>query len=172
MTMMRDDNDVDVTYKNELLLHGHRVKTTKLWTVPLAIQDTPTTNSLIHPHSANHINQTQRPAELVAFAHAALLSPSITTLANALNNNFIIGFPGLNTNTLRTYPPASAATVKGHLDQLRKNTQLTKPHALAQIDTEAAYALHVLYFNFCAFNKHRNGIYRPNRTIYRPIEFR
>jgi hypothetical protein len=66
-----------------------------------------------------------------------------------LNNNFIIGFPGLNTNTLRTYPPGSAASVKGHLDQLRKNTQSTKPHALAQTDsehntanTETAYALH------------------------------
>jgi hypothetical protein len=51
-----DNNSVDVTYSIELLLQGHCDKTTKLWTVPLAIQDTSTTNSSIHPHCANNIN--------------------------------------------------------------------------------------------------------------------
>jgi hypothetical protein len=54
---------------------------------------------------------------MVAFSHATLFSPPITTPAAALLKNFLVGFPGLTKETLAKYPPQSMATIKGHLDQ-------------------------------------------------------
>jgi hypothetical protein len=66
------------------------------------------------------------PAELVAFAHAALFSPAPSTLlAIALNKKgFVQNFPGLK--KMAKYPPRSYAMVKGHMDQTRKNQKSTK----------------------------------------------
>ena len=66
------------------------------------------------------------PAELVAFAHAALFSPAPSTLAIALKKGFVQYFPGLTEKTLAKYPPRSYAMVKGHMDQTRKNQNSTK----------------------------------------------
>jgi hypothetical protein len=55
------------------------------------------------------------PAELVAFAHAALFSPSLSTLTLALQKGYVTNFPGLTAKTLSKYPPQSFAMVKGHL---------------------------------------------------------
>jgi hypothetical protein len=57
------------------------------------------------------------PAELVAFAHAALFSLAPSTLAIALKKGFVQNFPGLTEKTLAKYPPRSYAMVKGHMDQ-------------------------------------------------------
>jgi hypothetical protein len=51
------------------------------------------------------VNQSAKPADLVAFSHATLFSPTLTTLAEALRKDFLIGFPGLTTETLAKYPP-------------------------------------------------------------------
>jgi hypothetical protein len=76
------------------------------------------------------------PAELVAFAHATLFSPALSTLYAALKAGFLTNFPGLTTATLRKYPPRSVAMmIKGHLDQTHKNQQSTQPKKLPPIDT-------------------------------------
>jgi hypothetical protein len=67
------------------------------------------------------------PAELVAFAHATLFSPALSALAAALAKGYLANFPGLTTKLLLKYPPQSAAMIKGHLDQTRKNQRSTKP---------------------------------------------
>ena len=64
-------------------------------------------------------------AELVAYAHAALFSPALSTLELALQRGYVRHFPGLTLQTLRRHPPASVATAKGHLDQTRKNVRST-----------------------------------------------
>jgi hypothetical protein len=63
--------------------------------------------------------------ELVAFAHAAIFSPALSTLATALDKGYIPNFPGLSSRTLQTHPPQSAAMIKGHLDQARKKQRST-----------------------------------------------
>jgi hypothetical protein len=68
-----------------------------------------------------------KPADLVAFGHAALFSPTIAALTNALRRSFIPNFPGLSLITLKKYPPHSVATAKGHLRQQRQGIQSTKP---------------------------------------------
>jgi hypothetical protein len=69
---------------------------------------------------------TARPADLVPFHHAALFSPAPTTLELALQKGFLPPFPGLTLQALRRHPPHSVATIKGHLDQIRKNLRSTK----------------------------------------------
>jgi hypothetical protein len=76
--------------------------------------------------AATAINQSTRPKDMVAFAHASLFSPAITTLEAALRKNLIPNFPGLTLKSLQAHPPNSMATAKGHLDQSRKNQRSTK----------------------------------------------
>ena len=65
-------------------------------------------------------------SELVAYAHAAMFSPALSTLEQALQKGYIRNIPGLTAQTLRRHPPRSVATAKGHLDQTRKNLRSTK----------------------------------------------
>ena len=67
------------------------------------------------------------PTELVAFAHAALFSPALSTLHGALARGYLSHFLGLTTKTLTKHPPQSVAMVKDHLDQARQNQRSTKP---------------------------------------------
>ena len=69
------------------------------------------------------------PADLVAFAHASLFSPALSTLQTALDRGYLSDFQGLTATSLRKHPPQSIAMIKGHLDQARKNQRSTKPRA-------------------------------------------
>lgn len=127
-----ETNNVKILFQNETILEGDRNRETGLWMIPVEVSTkTHQANSafaldeLVHEsqfnHQANFVNGPNKAAELVAFAHATLFSPAITTLTKAVRNNFLTGFPGLTTTTLLNHPPVSAATAKGHLDQVRKN---------------------------------------------------
>ena len=59
---------------------------------------------------------TSSPANLVAFHHAALFSPTLSTLELALKKGFLPPFPGLTLQALHRHPPHSVASIKGHLD--------------------------------------------------------
>jgi hypothetical protein len=75
--------------------------------------------------STPHIQPTCTPGDLVAFYHAALFSPALSTLQQALKRGFLPPFPGLTSETLRKHPPPTEATIMGHLDGRRKNIQST-----------------------------------------------
>ena len=67
---------VTICHNNKIIMSGHRTAETKLWN--LDIQAAP-------PQAcANAAIGTAKPAELVAFAHAAMFSPALSTLAEAL----------------------------------------------------------------------------------------
>jgi hypothetical protein len=98
-----------------------------LWTIASpnpTITPGATANAAIHPSNHN------TPADLVAFYHAALWSPTLATLKAAMQKQYLPPLPGLSLTTLKKYPPSLEATVMGHLDNRRKNTQSTKrpPH--------------------------------------------
>jgi hypothetical protein len=118
-----DADTVRVTYDNVIVLSGTRTTKTKLWHLDLS--STPQYAPKII-HQANGAIGSATPAELIAFAHATLFSPTLSTLHSALAQGFLTNFPGLNTRTLRKYPPQSIAMIKGHLDQSRKNQRSTK----------------------------------------------
>ena len=78
-------------------------------------------------HYAAAVTPAPKAGELVAFAHATLFSPAISTLQLALDKGYLINFPGLTSSMLRRCPPTSAPMIKGHLDQSRKNQRSTAP---------------------------------------------
>jgi hypothetical protein len=113
-----DSPTMQVMDGNICVLTGQRNNTNGMWEVELPTRD----------EHANAIT-TQTAAELIAFAHATLFSPALSTLENALTKGYLINFPGLTAKLLRKHPPTSIAMVKGHLDQTRKNQQSTKKTA-------------------------------------------
>jgi hypothetical protein len=77
------------------------------------------------------------PANLVAFAHASLWSPSYSTMWRAMMKEYLPPFHGLSLATLKKYPPHSEATTMGHLDNKRKNIRSTKhSHAAINLDPD------------------------------------
>jgi hypothetical protein len=113
---------VTVSINDTIVLTGHRTPDTLLWQFPLP---TPTPSPPVN-HSALATIGSATPAELVAFAHAALFSPALSTLHLALSKGFITNFPGITPTLLRKHPPRSIAMIKGHLDQMRQNQRSTK----------------------------------------------
>ena len=119
--------DVVVTYNDVPVLHGSRTPSTRLWHLDLTPSASLSSASLPAEvpvpvqEASNAAIGSATPAQLVAFAHAALFSPALSTLEQALRKNFIPHFPGLSLELLRKYPPSSIPMVKGHLDQVRKN---------------------------------------------------
>ena len=111
-----DATTVTVRYQNHIALTGTRNQDTRLWQLRAP---SPT-------EQANAAIGSATPAEIVAFSHASLFSPSLTTLENALKKGFLTNFPGLTAKALRKYPPRSYVMVKGHLDQARKHQRSTK----------------------------------------------
>jgi hypothetical protein len=120
-----DATSVLVTHQDQTVLKGQRDAITKLWTVPIATHALESDNSPPKlDHHALNVNLSTKLDDLVAFAHGALFSPSISTLKQALRCNFIT-IPGLSIENLTKHPPSVIATAKGHLDQVRKNKQST-----------------------------------------------
>ena len=122
----------EVWLNGELILTGTRSKLTALWTTTLQPPKPPSpepTQPSPTPAMALYAQNSATPAERVAFQHACLCSPALSTLKQALKNNYITGFPGLNETSLKKHPPHSTAIFKGHMDQTRKNQRSTKPAA-------------------------------------------
>ena len=124
---------VTVSLDSSVILTGQRTALTRLWQldVPSPSPSPAAQASAPSPHQfpvaqANSAIGSATPAELVAFAHASLFSPSLSTLSSALAKGHLTNFPGLSTKLLLKYPPHSVAMIKGHLDQTRKNQRSTK----------------------------------------------
>jgi hypothetical protein len=66
-------------------------------------------------------------ADLVAFLHAACLSPATSTFLGAIKAGYFATWPGLTPELVTQHLPKSIASIKGHLDQQRKNVCSTKP---------------------------------------------
>ena len=72
-------------------------------------------------------------AARVRFYHAALFSPPLSTLTQAIKSGFLATFPGLDFKSVTQHPPISEATIKGHMNAKRSNQrstqkQYTTPH--------------------------------------------
>ena len=126
---------------NEEPIHCPATKS-GLWQVPLqgatAITDVITgvamqATKLIHNHvyepfmALAAIGNSNHPADLVAFHHATLFSPTLATLETAISKQYLPPLPGLTLSTLQKYKPDLEAMAMGHMDAKRKNIQSTKP---------------------------------------------
>ena len=131
-----DATTVKVYHHDRLLLAGDRAHATGLWHLSLVPAQVPPEAAYRSTHSmplsipvpcSCAAAQSATPDELVAFAHASLFSPALSTLHTALQRGYLPHFLGLTPKTLSKYPPQSVAMIKGHLDQSRKNQRSTKP---------------------------------------------
>jgi len=73
--------------------------------------------------TANPKRATQR--NLVAFYHAMMGSPPVSTLTAALRRGYL-KLPGLTADMVTKFPPDTMATAKGHLDLVRQGLRSTK----------------------------------------------
>ena len=119
-------DSVSVDLHGRAVLHGHRTPATGLWHVSAP---TPPATSPLRPPaqllSATHSSIAQR----VAFYHAAMFSPTLSTWCAALDAGFLTTWPDLTAAQVRRHPPFSVATIQGHLDQQRANLRSTQPSA-------------------------------------------
>jgi hypothetical protein len=72
----------------------------------------------------------------VQFLHAACGSPVPSAWITAINNGHFATWPGLTADLVRKHLPKSTATVKGHLNQQRKNLRSTKPKPDTPLDNQ------------------------------------
>lgn len=117
--------------EQHLLLSGFHNRETGLWHVPLPVDPSPTMPPVPTPYAAPCAARAigaPATAELVAFAHATLFSPALSTLETALSHGFLTNFPGLSLASLRKFPQKSVAMHKGHMDQTRCNQRSTRTH--------------------------------------------
>jgi len=120
---------VTCEWNEQIILVGHRAPKTRLWHLELPNSDPVRSSSPISHSPTQQANATigaATPAQLVAFAHATLFSPPLSTLEQALKKGYLTNFPGLTATLLRKYPPQSIPMIKGHLDQTRQNLRSTK----------------------------------------------
>jgi hypothetical protein len=112
---------VTVHHDGKVVLKGGMMDGSNLW--QMEMPDTSETTTYYAANAALYFNTA---AEIVKFMHAALGYPVLATLDKALEMGLIKGFPGLSRQTLRSHPPYSDATIKGHMAQTRKNIRSTK----------------------------------------------
>ena len=126
-------------FKNfDLILQGFRNKKDGLWDVPLP-QPVPQPTQ----QKLNIVTNIHQPTKtLIQYLHAALFSPSKSTLLQAIRNNNFIGWPGLTVDNVTKYLSETPATAKGHLDQHKTNIQSTKVHGSPPLDTEDFFPPH------------------------------
>ena len=131
---------VRVTLDDKLIMAGTRTSATGLWHLDLVMPSLaaepapPPTESPILLHHSFAAVQSATPADLVALAHASLLSPALSTLKTALDRGYLPDFMGLTSKTLTKSPPQSVAMIKVHMYQARKNQRSTKPNS-PHVDT-------------------------------------
>jgi hypothetical protein len=75
--------------------------------------------------SANAVNLPHL-RDRIAFYHAAMFSPVISTWTDAINAGFLDSFPELTAKQVRQYQPHSEATTMGHMHAQCSNIRSTK----------------------------------------------
>ena len=92
-------------------------------------------------NAANAMIPTATSQARVAFMNASLFSPCASTLIKAIEAGRLTGFPWLTVELVRRHLPQSEATVRGHLDQQRKNLNSTQPKIPCKVPTEKPMSL-------------------------------
>ena len=82
---------------------------------------------IIEPHSLNIIiRKNETKYNLARFLHAALGSPTNSTLLHSIKKNHLSTFPGLNKKLITRNLPPKKSTIRAHIKQESQNIQSTK----------------------------------------------
>ena len=119
-------DDVHINKDGAPILKGHRDTATGLWLADLHNQ--PESPPIVQ-HVAMSAIASETLGERLAFLHSCAGSPKLSTFNNALRNGNYTTWPELSASRVKKFLIEPASTIKGHLDQQRKNIRSTKPKA-------------------------------------------
>jgi len=129
-----DKDSVQIYRSGTLLMQGHRDKLTRLWLVDTSGGDSNATSANRYHLIANNTRTIaaaamqhgggDSTADTVAFLHAAMGSPPLSTFITAIEKGYV-DLPAISITAVKRYKPRSLATAKGHLDQTRQGQRST-----------------------------------------------
>ena len=96
------------------MLQGTQNQRNGLWEVPLAQEQ------------CNMTYMSNNSRAIVRFLYAALGSPSISTITQAIRDRYLKSWPGLTITNITKHIQYNDATMKGYMDRVRKNIRSTK----------------------------------------------
>jgi hypothetical protein len=119
-------NTIHVWLQEQVVLEGRR-DPPGLWVfqlpTTLAVPVLPTNNTIVP--QVNSAIGAPKAVELVAYSHATLFSPALSTLEKVCQCGYVCNLRGLTAKMLQCHPPHFVATAKGHLDQARQGLRST-----------------------------------------------
>ena len=110
---------VTIMYNANTVLSGAPSSSSQLWTIqtPHFAFPSAMVNAAVAPSTK---------AAFIKYMHAALGSPSLSTLTKAVQRGYFHMYPRLTASTLSANLPTSMATAQGHLDQHRQGQNSTQ----------------------------------------------
>ena len=133
------------TTECQFWLHGTHVYTLpkspleRLWFWDVTIAETPNPLAQQSHPALNAVISHQFNCEMVAFYHAALGSPAVSTLLTAIQRGYLRTLPVLTTALVRANSPISVATDEGHMSRIRQGLRSTRPPPLPTALLEEDY---------------------------------
>ena len=127
-----DKQKLRIYYNKKLIMQGTR-QPNKLWTID---------NNRYH--SLNSVIDAPTMAERITFLHKSLFSPTLSTLAKAIQAGYLTTFPPITVKQLRRWPPDLTATLKGHMHAKRANIQSTQAKANAMASLPQTQQPHLI----------------------------
>lgn len=135
-----DKKQVSILMDNRIILQGKRDKATGLWHVNITpTEHAPLQGPNILQHAAMSAIAAETVGERIAFLHACAGAPALSTFKDAITAGFYTTWPELTARRIDKYIDTPEPTIKGHLDQERKNLKSTKPKAKAKAETPYRY---------------------------------
>lgn len=113
-----DKHNLSILKNGKILLSGKRNWSDGLWDVPFTTTGSQKINYII--------SRDRNKTELAQYLHGCAFSPVISTFQQCINNGNFITWPGIDDLNFKKLIDHTEATIKGHLDQERKNIQSTK----------------------------------------------
>jgi hypothetical protein len=133
-TAVFESTRVTIKQQSGTILTGLRSPTTGLWclqlpSTPSAPQSADTPASAVAHHSANSIITNKTIGDHIAFYHASMYSPTLSTWCDVTDAGRMTTCPELTSAQVRKHPPTSVPMIQGHLDQQRANLCSTQSKA-------------------------------------------
>jgi hypothetical protein len=121
-----DKKLIKIFKDKKCILMGTRNKTDGLWDISIPILTAPPTTTQQRRHHLNAIIRKDiSKTQLVQYLYGCCGSPVVSTWKQAIANGNFLTWPGIDTLSYSILPK-SIDSVKGHLDQERKNLQSTR----------------------------------------------
>ena len=148
----------------QLLLSGHKDPDEKLWRIPFPTtspqQRIPRSEKSDSVAFAGTVIHSESDADFVAFVHASIGSPPVSSFHTAAQKGWLRTYPRLTAAIISKNRPITKATAQGHLDQTRQRQRSTRTASprhvtiadpvVSDSDTPSApdpKILHVFLFN-------------------------